>query len=314
MGARDETFLLLVNPRAGAGKAGRRRAAIESALRSAGVRFETALTTAPGHATELVRQGLERRLAGVAVVGGDGTLNEAVNGFFDPSGEPIAPDAWLGCLPCGTGGDFRRTTATPRDQHAMIERLVRAQPRPIDVGWVEYATLAGGTGRRAFLNIASFGLAGLVDHLVNESPKWMGGTPAFFLGTLRAMTKYRNRRVRLTVDDAPPREIEIVNVAVANGQFFGGGMRIAPTAKLDDGAFDVVGIEGLGPLGQVALAPSLYGGSVLGRRGISFAQGRTVLAESLDGPEPILLDVDGETPGILPARFTVAPGALRLRA
>lgn len=313
MGHRTSAFLVLVNPRAGAGRAAAKIEGIEAALRARGASFETARTTAPGHATELVHDALRRGLAGVAVVGGDGTLNEAVNGFFSEKGTSIAPEAWLGCLPCGTGGDFRRTVAIPRSRDAMVERLLAATPRPVDVGWIEFVDHAGANRRRAFLNIASFGLAGLVDTLVNESPKWMGGTPAFLLGTLRAMARYRNRRVRITIDDEAPREVEIVNVAIANGQFFGGGMRIAPRARLDDGFFDVVGIEGLRPFEQITLAPFLYGGSVIDRPGISFRPGRRIFAEPLEA-EPVLLDVDGEAPGALPARFDIAEGALLLRA
>ncbi len=306
--------MLLVNPHAGAGQAREQMGPLADALHESGAVFETVQTRGPGDATGLVREALHAGAGGVAVVGGDGTLNEAVNGFFDAEGERIAPDAWLGPLPCGTGGDFRRTVGIHKGPSAMVTRMLWAHPRPIDVGWLTFRDHAGQKARRAFLNVASFGMGGQVDALVNAGPKWIGGTPAFFLASLRAMTRYRNRRVRITVDDGAPRETEVVNVAVANGRFFGGGMQIAPEASIDDGLFDVVGLEGIGRTRQLRLATHLYRGTLLGRQGVTFVRAKRVVAEPADWSGPILLDVDGEQPGALPATFEIAPGALLLRA
>ena len=308
-----ERFVLVVNPRAGAGRAKKRMPAIEHALREARAEFETVLTSGPRDATKIVRDAISAGLAGVAIVGGDGTLNEAVNGFFDDDGTPVRTDTWLGALPCGTGGDFRRTVGISTDLGAMVTRMMWARPRPVDVGWLEFHDDEGAPAARAFLNIASFGMGGLVDRLVNQGPKWMGGTPAFLLGSLRALARYQMRRVRITVDAEPPREAEILNVAVANGQYFGGGMRVAPEAEIDDGLFDVVGLEASSLLDQAALTPHLYRGTILGRDGVTLVRGKRVVAEPADFLGPILLDVDGEAPGALPATFTIKPGAIRLR-
>lgn len=310
---RSSPFLLVANPRAGAGKARDRIPELAAALREAGGVFETALTNAPGHATQIVREALRDGVAGVAIVGGDGTLNEAINGFFD-GGRRVAPDAWLGPLPCGTGGDFRRTLGIKKNVHAMATRMMWSVPRPVDVGRLSFRDDEGATRERMFLNIASFGIGGQVDRLVNEGPKWMGGTPAFLLGTLRAMATYRNQRIRIRVDDGPWRSTEIVNVAVANGRYFGGGMQIAPEASIDDGLFDVVGLEGLSARQQLELTPHLYRGTLLGREGVTHVRARRVEAEPDDWDGPVLLDVDGEAPGSLPATFTIEPGAVLLRA
>jgi diacylglycerol kinase (ATP) len=306
-------FVLVVNPRAGAGRAGRQLQVLEESLREAGATFEVLRTQGPGDATRLVRQAIDSGAAGVAVVGGDGTLNEAVNGFFESDGRPVDTDAWLGPLPCGTGGDFRKALGIGTDPRAMVTRMMWASPRPIDAGWLEFRDHEGRAASRAFVNIASFGISGLVDEMVNAGPKWIGGKPAFFLGTLRAMTRYEKRRITLTVDDGPPRETSIVNLAVANGQFFGGGMHIAPEAVLDDGLFDVVGLEDLSILDQARLMPHLYRGTLLGHEGITHVRGARVVAEPADWSGPVLLDVDGEAPGALPATFEIRPGAIRLR-
>jgi diacylglycerol kinase family enzyme len=157
-------------------------------------------------------------------------------------------------------------------------------------------------------------MSGLVDRLVAEAPKWAGGTAAYLLATVRAQARNRNRGVRLRIDDGSARETEIVNVAVANGRFFGGGMEIAPTARIDDGLLDVVGLERLGLVAQLALAPALYGGRILGRGGVTHERARRLVAEAIDGRGPVLIDIDGEAPGALPATFEIRPGAVLLRA
>ncbi len=308
----DEPFLLVVNPRAGAGAAEERLPALERALEEAGARFEVALTQGPRDATRIVREALLRGTQGVAVVGGDGTLNEAVNGFFDERGAPIAPDAWLGPLPCGTGGDFRRTLGVSREIDPMVTRMLWARPRRIDVGWLRFVDDEGRPAERAFLNIASFGMSGLVDRVVNESPKWMGGTPAFLLGTLKAMVRYRNQRVRLTVDGGEPREASVLTVAVANGRFFGGGMQVAPHALIDDGRFDMVTLA-QSPVESLKMTGDIYRGAHLDRDGVSCVRAERVFAEPVDPSERVLIDLDGEAPGSLPATFSIMPGALLLR-
>ncbi len=309
-----DPFVLVVNPRAGAGRAARRLPALREALEREGGRFEVRQTASPRDATRIVREVIRGGgHAGVAVVGGDGTLNEAVNGFFEPDGTPIATDAWMAPLPCGTGGDFRRTIGMPRDVDGMARRMLRATPRPIDVGWLSFVGEDGAPAGRAFLNIASFGLGGIVVRKVNDGPKWIGGTPAFFLGTLRAMRGYRNQRVRVTIDDEPPRELSILNLAVANGRYFGGGMHIASRATIDDGLFDVVAIQS-SAIESLRDPLSVYLGTHLTKESVWHTRGARVFAEPARAGERVLLDVDGEAPGQLPATFEVRPGALRLRA
>ena len=175
----------------------------------------------------------------MVAVGGDGTINEVVNGFFD--GETlVAPKAVLGILPMGTGGDFIKTTGTSRVLVEAAQALAKGTPRAIDVGRLRYVTHEGAPGLRHFVNIASFGISGLVDRYVNQSSKLLDGKASFYLATLRASLRYRNARCRITFDDGPVTEQAVYTAAIANGRFFGGGMKIAPEAELDDGRFDVV--------------------------------------------------------------------------
>lgn len=309
----QEPFVLVVNPHAGAGLARTRLPQLVRTLREEGGRFEVRETRAAGHATELVRDALRGGAAGVAVVGGDGTVNEALNGFFDDTQAQVAPGAWLAPLPCGTGGDFRRTLGIGRKTAPMARRAMRLGPRPVDVGRLRFRLRDGQPAVRHFLNIASFGIGGLVDELVNGAPKWMGGTTSFLVGSVRAGLRYQNQRVRIRVDDGEPRETAVLNFAVANGQYFGGGMHVAPEARIDDGQLDLVGLENLSFADQVRLMPRIYRGTHLGRPGVTFTRGRKVEAEPCDPAEQVLLDVDGEAPGRLPATFEIVAGALPLR-
>ena len=315
--ARAEEIAVVINPRAGAGKADKQLPQVLEGIGAAGATAVVHRTQHAGHATELVRHLLGSGAPGVAVVGGDGTVNEAVNGFFLPDGSPTASGAWLGPLPCGTGGDFRRTLASSGDAsmddpRSMGRRLVHATPRPVDVGWITFVGHDGKEQSRAFLNVASFGIGGVVDRLVNDSPKWMGGRLSFLLGSARAMLTYRNQRVQVRVDDAPARKVRILNMAVANGQYFGGGMHIAPRAAIDDGVFDVVGLELDGALQQLRMMRALYNGTLLEHPGVSFERGHHVVAEPL-GATPVELDIDGEAPGRLPASFELRSNVLTLR-
>lgn len=310
----DGRFVLVVNPRAGAGTAGRRLPVLRAALDRRGAEHELRLTESPRDATRIVREVLKQGShTGVAVVGGDGTLNEAVNGFFEPDGTAIPTDAWLAPLPCGTGGDFRRTLRIKKgDFDGMVARMLATEPRPIDAGWLTFVDERGGPGGCAFVNIASCGLGGRVVRKVDAGPKWMGGTPAFLLGTVRGMIGYANQGVRVRVDDGAPRELRVLNLAVANGRYFGGGMQIAPRAEIDDGLFDVVALE-MSSLAILARAARVYAGTHLDLPGVWHTRGKRVVVEAVDPAERVLLEADGEAPGALPATFELRPGALRLK-
>jgi diacylglycerol kinase (ATP) len=303
---------VLVNPKAGSGTARRRMPEAERALRRAGVAFEWAETERPGDAARLVRAARADGVECLAVMGGDGTLNEVAQAYLDENGEPIAGPE-LALLPAGTGGDFKKSFGLTDAIELAVTRLVGAAPRAIDLGVLSLTSDAGTRVTRAFINITSFGIGGLTDRIVNRSPKWMGGRAAFFLGTLRAMVAYRNAPVRLSVDGRVVLEGPIFNVAIANGKYFGGGMKIAPGADPGDGEFDVVALGDMKALESVALSSKIYAGTHLGEPRVSVARGKRVDAEPLGTQAEVLIDMDGETPGRLPLSARVAPGALRIR-
>ncbi len=304
---------VILNPTAGSGAAARKKAAIVRALTVGGAAPDVVHTEGPGDAARLIREARRDGVECAVLVGGDGTLNDAVQGFLDQDGR-IAQGPDLGLIPSGTGGDFRRTFELGDSIEEAADRLLSAVPRPLDLGLLSVTSHDGQLVRRAFINITSFGIGGLTDRIVNSTPKWIGGKAAFLTGTLRAMLVYKDAPVRVKVDGKVWLEAPIFNVALANGRFFGGGMMIAPDADPSDGLLEVVALHDMSRIQSVALAQHIYKGSHLGQAGVSVTRGKVVEAEPLASSTEVLVDMDGETPGRLPLRAELAPGALRLRA
>ena len=310
------TGFVVVNPRSGAGRTGREWPSIEKALRAAYPHMTLAVTRKPGDATALVRNALNEGHHEIVAVGGDGTINEAVNGFFDANG-PVVPDAVLGFVTSGTGGDFRKTFGLAPGYDAAIARLREAPVRTIDVGKLSCLTLTGKPSVRYFANIGSFGLSGVIVNAVNNAriAKLFGGTFAFGFHSTMAMVAYRERIVRVRIDGEYDEITAISTVAVANGQFFGGGMRVAPQAVPDDGMFDVVIMGGMPKARALVEMKKLYTGEHLRNPAVRALRGRKIVAVPVaeTGGRAVLIEVDGECAGRLPATFELIPRALNLR-
>jgi diacylglycerol kinase (ATP) len=302
---------VLVNPKAGAGSAARKVSEIVRALKSRGIQCDIVETRGAGDATRLAHAARRDEVEILAVVGGDGTLNEVGQAYLDEEGAPLAGPS-IALVPAGTGGDFRKAFGIPNTVAPAVERILSGMSRPIDLGVVELTSDHGEPVRRAFVNVASFGVSGRIDRLVNSSPKWMGGRAAFAIGSVRAMATYKNAPVSMQVDGKPFFEGRIVVAAVANGRYFGGGMHIAPKADPTDGLLDVVAIGDLNFVESVRASPRLYAGTHLDDEKVTFGRGTVVEAKPLDR-NPVYVDNDGETPGRLPLKARIYPGALTLR-
>lgn len=308
--------VVVVNPASGGGSTGRNWVGLRPHLEAARPGHAEAFTTGPGHATELVREAIRSGAREIVVVGGDGTLNEAVNGFFEPDPELgiqarlVAADVTLVPVRRGTGGDFARFFGLKGRGAPAFAHLGDRSTRALDLGLCELIDHDGNRRRRAFVNVASFGLSGLVDEKVNASSKSLG-TLAFVWGAASALLAYRRVPVRVRVDGTVLHEGPLLLGAVANAAYFGGGMRIAPDADPGDGLLDVVLLLEAGP-GEVVRAPQVFTGRHTAWRSARVGRGAVVEAEPLDGR--CLVDLDGEQPGVLGARFTVMPGGARVRA
>ena len=307
-------WTVVANPASAAGKTKKIASDVVSTLRAASPHeIELVLTEAPGHASELVKDAVDRGTDCVISIGGDGTHHEVLNGFLEPNGQARNPECCFGILPSGTGGDFARLLYTTRDPNAAAKKLVHGTPRLIDVGSCHYTTDDDKEEHRFFLNIGSFGMGGLVVRLANDGPKFMGAKGTFLLGVARSVLKYRNCHVRMTVNGADIGARRIRLVGVSNGQFFGGGMRAAPSARLDDGLFDVVSLGDVPMRRLVRLIGRVYKGAHVRDPDVDFVYGSTVDARpEEDQRDPVLVELDGEGVGKLPARFELLEKRIRL--
>jgi len=299
---------VIVNPTSAAGATSRRWDSIAKLLRSSLGDFEHAITRAPGEATALSRAALREGFEMIVSVGGDGTLNEVVGGFFEGSA-PVAPEAVLGVVALGTGCDFARTIDL-LDLESACARLGGRNTRIIDLGLASFTGHDGAGATRIFINVVSFGVGGLVARLVSPRLKAVSGQLAFTLATLRALAVYRDQTVTLEFDDLPPRSLAITNCAFGNGRYFGAGMRVAPAAELDDGELDVTIWSGFGLMDFIRQRPALYDGSHVRLAGAQVSRTRRTTATS---QSTVLLELDGESVGRLPAQLQVLPHAIRLK-
>jgi len=301
----------VVNPEAAKGKAAKKWPGILEQLVDHIGDYDSEYTQGPNSATKIANKAVHEGFNRIVAVGGDGTINETVNGLFEGD-RPVNQDAAFSFVEIGTAGDFGRSFYSNKGNDPVTRFLSAQTIRKIDIGKVFFVGHDGSPRTRYFCNIASFGMGGEVDRRMNESKvlKKLGGTPAFLLSTYMTLLYYKNKQIKLTIDDRHTEDVIIRNVAIANGRYFGGAMKIAPQARLEDGTFDIIIIGDLGRFKVMINTPKIYKGTHLSVPGVSFIQGKKVVVES---EEEVLLDIDGEAPGRLPATFEVIPASLTLQ-
>lgn len=256
---------------------------------------------------ELLQQGFDRIIA----AGGDGTINEVANGFLQ-NDAAIRPEAALAILPLGTGGDYRRTLGIPADLDKAIEILDIGKARSVDIGKAMFRGHDGVRRERYFTNVVSFGMGGEVAARSRNFLSPLGGQAAFLYATVSVFFSYHPKHVRLKLDGAaetPP--FRIMNIAVGNGCFHGGGMKICPTAALDDGIFEVTVIEHIGALELIRDVKVLYSDDIYSHPKVKHLRARRIAAES---QERTSIEVDGEPLGTLPLEISVLPAAIQVIA
>ena len=309
--------VVIINPQSDAGATRAAWPGIASDLATHFGAFNPVFTAGPGQGIELAADAARRGAKLIIACGGDGTISEVANGILI-----AGTGAELGILPSGTGGDFRRTLEIPSRSSDAAVILRDGITREIDVGKVMFQTAEGEHESRYFVGVASFGMSADVIGRVKKGgpawlptrgPKWLRGRLSFGLAMSETAAKTEASRVIIQLDEDPSLRMNVANFCIANARYFGGGMKIAPNAKLTDGKFDVVSIGDMGAARILANAPRLYLGSHLGMTQVGHALARKVVARPLNKDEVIMIEVDGELPGSLPATFQIIPGALRVR-
>jgi YegS/Rv2252/BmrU family lipid kinase len=282
------------------------RGAIERALGPCDVRF----TAHSGHGVELARDAANAGAELVIAVGGDGTIHEVVNGLMLASKR-----AELGIIGQGTGGDLRKTLGIEHRLDRYVDAIKSGRKRAIDVGKFS----GGGKDAHYFVNILSAGMGGLVDKYVATAPRVLGGKAAYFGASLKALLTAQLGNVKCTVTKDGKEEVHTIRsymIAICNGRFFGGGMKVAPMADVDDGVFELVALGATSKLGFALTSGSIYSGDHVRQPGTVHLRGQKFRLELVNASakDVYLLDVDGEPMGGLPLDVELVPHAIALRA
>jgi diacylglycerol kinase (ATP) len=312
---------MIVNPRAGRGAIARALPQIKEVVESEELEYEIVETTAPGHAQELAHAAVQSGIMFVVAVGGDGTVHEVVNGLMGDEG-PLVPDVVLGVVPSGSGSDFIKTFGLPTVPEEAARNLGGKNVwGALDIARIRYRGNDGKEASRWFVNIAEAGIGAHVVVSAAKMPRRLGGR-AYRLAALRAIIAYKPQVAHLDFNGRKGRGVRpdtplepgkhsgaITMVVVANCQFYGGGLRVAPRAIPSDGMLDVLVGEGTKRDALRALQKMPMGEHVPSKIFSEFL----VDSMTLDGPDPMLLEADGEPLGTTPARFDVVRGAIRLK-
>jgi YegS/Rv2252/BmrU family lipid kinase len=285
------SLALLVNPHAAGGRPLRLLPRIEARLRELGLPFDVQRTQSLLHGCELAREAAARGEIPVTL-SGDGLIGAVAGALRD------VPDAVLGVLPGGRGNDFARMIGLPLDAVAACDVLAHGRPAPIDLG------AANG---RTFLGIASLGFDSDANRIANEAPPQLGRL-VYVYGALRALAAWKPARFTVDVDGART-EFSGWTVAAANSGFYGGGMRLAPHARLDDGALDVILIRECSRLRCAMTLPKVFRGAHVNDPTVTELRGAEV---RVDADRPFSVYADGDPVGKLPIVLRAVPAALKV--
>lgn len=296
---------IICNVRSGRGRVVKNLPEVRGELERRGLEYDVALTERAGHATDLARGALERGAKLVVAMGGDGTIHEVVNGMLEAD-RAVAPGAALGVIAAGTGSDFIKTFGLPAAPVHAVSHLDGDEAFPIDIGKVTYEH-NGATVVRYFPNIAEVGLGAAVVARAQRLPRWFGPAVYFFAFWLMI----RGHRAADVVVDLVDRRYEgpMNNLVVANGQFFGGGMHVAPRSTPTDGLLDIQ-IEHARKREAIAILPKIYKGQHLPHPDIEEAKRAKM---SITAERPLPIEADGEVLGTTPATFEVLRDAILLK-
>jgi diacylglycerol kinase (ATP) len=297
----DNATVFLVNPASDNGATGKRWPELAHRAARLGLSGETLFSERPGHLIELARSAVDGGATLVVAVGGDGTMNEVVNGI-------AGRDVDFATIPIGTGMDFGRTYGIPTKFEDAVRVALDGAPRTIDAGRVSYRTWGGDNAERWFANVGSVGMSGAVAQRANGMSKALGGKVTFFYALTRVFFEWDNTEVTVKFDGGERRG-KMHDVIVANGVWHGGGMKLAPDARSDDGAFDVVLIGDVGKVDFLTTAPKLYKGKHVAHPMVEVVRAARV---EVDAAEHLPIELDGEQVGTTPATFEVVPGAVRV--
>ena len=302
-------WLVVVNPAAGGGKAGNDWPGIEQLLNKHGIMHDAVYTNRRLHAMVLTRQKIEAGYNRIIVVGGDGTMNEVINGVFAQKRIPTT-EVMLGMISVGTGNDWGKMFNIPADYEAAIETINNQKTFVQDAGVVTYRR-SNKTWQRYFINIAGMGFGAKVVARSNHLKEKGKSSPGLYLATLfTSLLSYKSIKAQIEIDgNAFRRKVFSMNVGI--GKYNGGGMMQVPHAIADDGLYSITLIRRMGKLNVIANIKKLYNGKITTHRKVEAYTGKVI---NVDSPHLLQLETDGETLGHSPMEFQIIPRSVKIIA
>lgn len=306
--AEKNKVMFVVNPVSGSGRTKKKWQAVEKKLRREGYHFEVRFTEKPWHAIRITSEALQAGYNHIIAVGGDGTINEVLNGFYQPpvNGKTAAA---FSVLPMGTASDLSRALHLS-NKIDYIEKLLKdGQELACDVAYASYIDWEGKPAARYFINVADVGIGSDTVARVNRNSKSLGGFLSFLIAFLTSIFCFKNPVLTVEVDGKIIYSGKSSMVAVNNGQYFGGGMMVAPDAVITDGLLDITILEDCSKSEFLITLPRVYKGKHVNHPKVRQTKGRQV---KISAQEKVYLEVDGESPGIGDVEIQILPGDLKL--
>lgn len=301
---------VIINPASAGGKTGRRQAQLLKALeRYLGKRYTLFITRKPLEASFSARRAINEGKELIITIGGDGTIQETVNGFFS-NGYPINPSCELGIINCGTGSGFAQSLGLPQAISEQLEVISGGQTRLIDVGRAAFSNKNGSTSERYFVNECQAGIGGAVVKSVHSKHKRLGGRLAFGSIALSTALHYPNQLMTVVIDGNHKITQRFIGIVITNGNYMAGGMNLTPQAEVDDGLLDILLIHEQSILQRLWNFPKIYSGRHIASSKFSILRGKSI---SLNSSEKVMFEADGELLGILPCTVEIVPSSLRVR-
>ncbi|MDO4540414.1 MAG: diacylglycerol kinase family lipid kinase [Syntrophomonadaceae bacterium] len=301
--------VFIVNPESRAGITDRLWHQREMALKKQGITPEVRITTGPLHATRLTAQALSDGFDHIVSVGGDGTLNEVVNGFFK-DGALINPEARLSAVSFATGGDLARILplqGEPEDINVLLSDA--AHPFKCDVIRADFTDWNRNPASRYFINVSDVGIGCETVIRVNNKSKALGGLISFFSSAMASLLTAHNIDMEIIADGEVFFEGPVTMAVIANGRYFGSGMYASPTAELDDGLMDLTVFKDFSRTHMMFSIPKIYNGKYLDNPRVGCCKAKTVEFKS---HSPFHFEMDGETPGLGNVKYQILPGAMNM--
>lgn len=306
--SRNRRIILIANPQAGGLRLSWQRRAFQGLIQRHFPNSTLFFTEHKGHGTVLGRMAIKEGVSTIIACGGDGTLNECLNGFFE-GGRYIGGATSLGIIPLGRGRDFARQLGLSFDVEDVLSEWNTYQDKKVDVGFIEFAK----GERHYFINNAYVGLGTQVDIRSKETPAFLGSKVAYLYGVLRGFLEFKPIMFTMRADQRRVEQAVIVNLVIGNGIFFGCGMRAAPHARIDDGLLDIVAIKKAPFLKMLPTLPALYSGKYEPLDFVEQYRCRSLEVELNVHNFRMPIEADGDTVGYLPARFDLLPNKIAFK-